>query len=297
MLFPRIGLMSRHQSNPEALETLIMVYDFLRNQQREVVIDADTSHLLSHKQTWPSIPRDQLGNRCDLIIVVGGDGSLLEAARTVAPFNIPVLGINRGQLGFLTDIHPRETKDRILDILTGYYTEETRFLLSGTIYRHNNTSEPTETALNDITVYAGHLSRLIEFEVFIDQQFVYRQRSDGLIVSTPTGSTAYALSGGGPIIHPSLEAIELVPMMPHTLTSRPIVVHSSSVIDVVIPTHLNNHPDVSFDGQGIKSLHPGDRLSINRNPHTLRLIHPTDYDYYHTLRTKLQWSIKLETKV
>jgi len=297
MLFPRVGLMSRHQSNPETLETLLVVYDFLCKQQRQVMIDADSSKLLATNKNWPSVPRSQLGEHCDLIIVVGGDGSLLEAARTVAPFDIPVLGVNRGQLGFLTDIHPKETEKCIGDILAGHFSEESRFLLSGIIYRENTSIEPEQTALNDITVYSGHLSRLIEFEVFINQQFVYRQRSDGLIVSTPTGSTAYALSGGGPIIHPCLEAIELVPMMPHTLTSRPIVINSSSLIDIVIPKHLNSHPDVSFDGQGIKSLHPGDRLSISRNPHTLHLIHPADHDYYQTLRTKLQWSTKLETKI
>lgn len=296
MLFPRIGLMSRHQSSPEIIETLLNVYETLSKMQRTVLIDENTSKLLSHQKKWPTVARSELGKSCDLVIVVGGDGSLLEAARTIAPFHIPVLGVNRGQLGFLTDIRPADVSVRLQDILAGHFTEESRFLLSGVIYRKDQDAEPEQTALNDITLYAGHLSRLIEFEVFIDKHFVYRQRSDGLIVSTPTGSTAYALSGGGPIIHPCLEVIELVPMMPHTLTSRPIVVNSTSSIDIVIPKHLNCHPDVSFDGQGIKTLHPGDRLSIYRNPHTLRLIHPTDHDYYETLRTKLQWGTRLENK-
>jgi NAD+ kinase len=297
MLFPRIGLMSRHQSNPQVIETLISIYHFLKTQNREVFIDENTVGQLPSDIKWPVLERKHLNTHCDLMIVVGGDGSLLEAARVVAPFDIPVLGINRGQLGFLTDILPSEAPVQILDILNGNYLEEKRFLIAGTVYHQEDLKTDTEQlALNDITLYSGHLSRLIEFEVSINNQFVYRQRSDGLIVSTPTGSTAYSLSGGGPILHPSLDAIVLVPMMPHTLTSRPIVVNNLSLIDIKIPKELGNQPDVSFDGQAARPLNPGDAIFIRPYPHLLRLIHPADYDYYQTLRTKLQWGSPLTTQ-
>lgn len=293
MHFHRIALMSRQQTNKATIDTLLAIYDFLIQHKFEVLIDEHTAHLLPDPLKRPILLRKDLATHCDLMIVVGGDGSLLEAARLVAPFNVPVLGVNRGQLGFLTDILPSEVTSKIGAILRGNYIEEPRFLLRGVIHRKGEPQEPSQLALNDIAVYSGHLSRLIEFEVFINDQFVYRQRSDGLIIATPTGSTAYALSGGGPIIYPSLEAMVLVPMMPHTLSSRPIVINSASVVDIKIPNDLNRQPDVSFDGQGIRQLNPGDYIRVDRSAHLLRLIHPSDHDYYLTLRTKLQWGSQL----
>ena len=177
--------------------------------------------------------RKMIGEVSDLIIVVGGDGSLLSAARTLARFDVPVLGVNRGRLGFLTDVSPDEIEQRVGEVLDGQYRIEKRFLLD-VMVKHNGEPIGTADALNDVVVNSGTSAKMIEFELYIEGEFVYRQRSDGLIVSTPTGSTAYSLSGGGPIMHPKLDAIVLVPMFPHTLSSRPIVVDGNSEIKIVI---------------------------------------------------------------
>lgn len=286
--FKRIALFSRRKVTAPTAETLFAVYTFLQHQNIDVIWEEQTAIALQVTTgtilAWP-----QIGEQCDLVIVVGGDGSILGAADALVDFHIPILGINRGQLGFLTDINPQDFKSELTKILAGEYAQETRFLLSAQVHAANNGIVSSQIALNEITFYAGRAARLIEFAVYIDNLFVYRQRSDGLIVATPTGSTAYALSGGGPILHPSLECMVLVPIMPHTLTSRPIVINSQSVVDIVVISNTDDKPDVSWDGHRAYSLGPQDRIQIRRHHHTLRLIHPLNYDYYQTLRSKLQW--------
>ncbi len=224
----------------------------------------------------------------DLVIVVGGDGSLLHAARALVRHNTPVIGVNRGRLGFLTDIKPTEVIFKLDQVLKGEFQLDRRFLLEMEI-RSKGESIYDAIALNDVVLHSGKSVHMIDFELNIDGQYVYRQHSDGLIVSTPTGSTAYALSGGGPIIHPSMDAISLVPMHPHTLSSRPIVVGGHSEIKIIIREN-RVLPMVSADGQHSVSLSVGDSLHIRKHPFKLNLLHPPGYDFYIACRTKLGWN-------
>lgn len=292
--FSRIALMGRYDTQ-QARTTLQRLIAFLKAEHIDIYIEQDTATMV-HEPGLTVITRDQLGTNCDLVIVVGGDGSLLSAARAVAEFNVPVVGINRGTVGFLTDISPAHIERSIGDILNGQYAEETRFLLSAYLEKDHHIQFIGD-ALNDVVLYAGEVARMIEFELYVDGDFVYSQRSDGLIIATPTGSTAYALSGGGPIVHPSLEAIVLVPMFPHTLTSRPIVLSSRATLELTIaPSHSASHPGISCDGQKVVPILPGTKLKVHRKETPMRLIHPLDYDYYHTLRSKLEWGSKLQNK-
>jgi NAD+ kinase len=238
------------------------------------------------------IPFEAVGEHCDLAIVVGGDGSMLKTARDLIDSKVPMLGINRGHLGFLTDIRPTEVDTRVPPILEGQYSLENRFLLHAEVFRGEQ-SVGSSNAVNDVVLYPGEIARMIHFELYMDQTFVYSQRSDGLIVSTPTGSTAYSLSGGGPILAPQTDTIVLVPMCPHTLTSRPIAVNKEKVIDIVISETNRHNPQLSCDGQVIISLKPGDRIRIKPYPVEMCLVHPLDYDYFEVLRTKLGWGQKL----
>ncbi len=199
------------------------------------------------------------------------------------------MGINRGRLGFLTDISPDEIQSKLLSVLEGHYQEESRFLLSATLIRDNNPCAHA-IGLNDVVLYSAGLARMLEFEVFINTHFVFRQRADGLISATPTGSTAYALSGGGPILYPTLNAILLLPMLAHTLSSRPLVIDNSSIIELKLAPNCESAPKLSIDGQIHWDLLPSDRILIQKHPQGLRLIHPADHDYFSVLRQKLGWS-------
>jgi len=292
--FKRIALFTRRKITPPIVDTLNTVHTFLCNHGVSVVWEEETAAALNLNEE--TVPASELGNKSDLVIIIGGDGSLLNAAQILVDQQVPILGINRGQLGFLADINPDNVTAKLNEILQGHYTEEQRFLLYADIRQDAHAPIVGYTALNEVALHAGHAAQLIEFEVYIDERFVYRQRSDGLIVSTPTGSTAYALSGGGPILHPGLECIVLVPMLPHTLTSRPIVVSSEFKVDIVITANVPGKPDVSWDGHNTYSLNPYDRITIRRHAQKLKLIHPGDYDYYQTLRSKLQWGSKLTSE-
>ncbi len=286
--FKKIALMGRQRHNG-IVETLLTLYRHLQTRDCQAVFEYETALHVS-EQTLPNVPSDQLHKTSDLIIVVGGDGSLLHAAHIAVSQNLPVLGVNRGRLGFLTDIYPDELS-KIDQVLAGEYSEEQRFLLSAQIMRNNQIIAQTQ-ALNDIVLLPGAVVHMIEFNISINQQFVCHQRADGIIIATPTGSTAYALSGGGPILHPQLEAIVLVPMFPHTLTNRPIVVSADSLISIQISDNNDIAPSVSGDGQARIRIERGDSLHIRKHPTPLRLIHPIDYNYFQTLRTKLHWQSK-----
>lgn len=263
-------------------------------------LSAEGYHIIIEEQIGALIPGHGLqvssvkmmGEVCDLVIVVGGDGSLLGAARELAKSDVPLLGVNRGRLGFLTDISPEQLEEKIADVLSGNYIQEKRFLLDVHVKRNG---EPIGygTGLNDIVLHPGKSTRMIGFDLLIEGQFVYSQRSDGLIVSTPTGSTAYSLSAGGPLLHPKLDAIALVPMFPHTLSSRPIVVDGKSEIKIVIGEGNEIYPQVSCDGQHHIPVAPGDTVSITKKPHKARLIHPTSHNFYETCREKLGWAHNL----
>ena len=290
--FRNIGLIGRIGS-VQVVETLKRLKNFLLHEGYQVILEDTTATVLPGHGLQVST-RKLMGEICDLVIVVGGDGSLLGAARALANYNVPVLGVNRGQLGFLTDISPLELEEKVGEVLAGEYIEESRFLLDMYLKRDG---EPISygCGLNDIVLHPGKSTRMIGFELYIEGQFVYSQRSDGLIVATPTGSTAYALSAGGPIMHPRLDAIVLVPMFPHTLSSRPIVVDGNSEIKIVIGESNETYPHVSCDGQIHVTCAPGDSITITKKPQKLRLIHPINHNYYQTCRDKLGWASTLGT--
>ncbi|MEZ5539975.1 MAG: NAD(+) kinase [Pseudomonadales bacterium] len=295
--FKRVGLVSRKGSR-QVVDTLTMLASFLQARGAELVIESETHALLDRRIANQQVcDREQLGNNCDLVIVVGGDGSMLGVARALCRQSVPVLGINRGSLGFLTDIAPDEIEQRVGNVLSGHYRLEERFLLETKVFRDKKLIADGD-ALNEIVLHRGASLRMIEFALYLDDHFVYSQHSDGLIVSTPTGSTAYALSGGGPILHPALDAMALVPMFPHTLTSRPIVVTGNSHLRVVLSkpsanAELDGKPELSCDGQMHISLRAGDEVYIKKKKEVLKLVHPLDHDYYETCRTKLGWGSRL----
>ena len=284
--FKRVGVTGR-QGRSHIEETLQRLTQLLQQRGVEILLDETVSELLPG-HTFTTCARIDMGQSCDLVIVVGGDGSLLGAARDMVPHQVPLLGVNLGRLGFLTDILPDELEQHLEAILSGHYHLEHRFLLDAAIYRDNKLIGEAD-ALNDVVLHPGQSTRIIEFELTIDEQFVYRQRSDGLIIATPTGSTAYALSGGGPIMHPKLDAIVLVPMYPHMLTNRPLVVDGNSELRLVIHPDNTIHPVVSCDGQVEMKVQPGDVIVIRKKPESLQLLHPLGHDFYEGCRSKLRW--------
>ena len=288
--FRNIGIVGR-MGSVKVVESLRQLKQYLTANNYHVIIEEDTSTMIpGHGLQVAS--KKPLGEICDLVIVVGGDGSLLGAARELAKSKIPILGVNRGRLGFLTDISPSDLEERLARVLEGDYIEESRFLLDGHVER-NGQPLGYGSALNDVVLHPGKSTRMIGFDLFIDGHFVYSQRSDGLIVATPTGSTAYSLSAGGPIMHPKLDAVVLVPMFPHTLSSRPIVVDGKSEIKLVIGETNETYPQVSFDGQMNIACAPGDIIRITKKPFKIRLIHPTDHNFYATCRDKLGWASEI----
>ncbi len=290
--FSSIGLIGRlaSESTQYSLRRLV---SFLGKQSLEVLLDEETSSAMPDSALKIE-SRSVLADKCDLIIVVGGDGSLLSAARAFAGHDVKILGINRGRLGFLTDISPEEIEYKVGEVLEGKYNTEERTLLNSKVFRNSKAVAET-IALNDVVVHPGKFIRMIEFELFIDEKFVYRQRSDGLIISSPTGSTAYALSGGGPIMHPGLDATVLVPMNPHTLSSRPIVISGDCQIKLAISESNHLNPHVSCDGQTHVVTQPGDEVFISKHDKRLQLIHPEGHDFYETCRTKLGWASQAGT--
>jgi NAD+ kinase len=292
--FKRVILYARqHRANEGVTETLNRLIDFLQSQQIETFLDIDTA--TSFNISLPILDREKMDQKHDLIVVVGGDGSLLSAARMAIQVNLPVIGINRGRLGFLTDISPQNIESQLLAVLNGEYQEELRFLLNTRIH-DGNTTYFESNSLNDVVLGRGEETHLIEFDVIINQQFVCHYRSDGLILSTPTGSTAYSLSAGGPIMHPQLNAIVLVPMFSHSLSSRPLVVDGEAKIDLKISTSNEHNLQVSCDGHESRMVKAGQLVSIEKNSNQLRLLHPRDYHYYDTLRIKLGWESKHQGK-
>ncbi len=285
--FSTIGLIGRlaSESTKYSLQRLV---SYLDKQDVTVLMDEETSSAMPDCPLKIQ-PRSVLADVCDLIIVVGGDGSLLSAARAFSGHDVKILGINRGRLGFLTDISPDDIEYKVGAVLEGKYISEERWLLASEVKRHEKVVSEG-LALNDVVVHPGKFIRMIEFELYIDGNFVYRQRSDGLIISSPTGSTAYALSGGGPIMHPHLDAVVLVPMNPHTLSSRPIVVHGESNIRLVISDSNQLHPHVTCDGQTHVVSQPGDEVFVHKSDRRLQLIHPEGHDFYETCRSKLGWA-------
>lgn len=283
--FSTIGIFSK-DSGARVKATLSTLHNFLIAEKLNVVAEKNAANYLGIK----AIKTDEFCDCIDLAIVVGGDGTLLKAGRLLADKNVPVIGINLGRLGFLVDISPDEITKQLSLMLNGEYTLETRSLLHAEAFRDEK-SLGGSVAFNDVVLHVRNDIRMIEFTTHINGSFVNTQRADGIVVATPTGSTAYSLSSGGPILHPGLDAVVLVPICPHTLSSRPIVVSNESLINIVMEESRNVDARVSFDGQSNIELKAGDNVVIRHKSHQLQLIHPKDYDYYHILRKKLGWSV------
>lgn len=289
--FKTIGIIGKPRDH-KAVQTHKELFHWLVSQGYNTVIDDRLENILEGIDRRHFIKLVEIGSQADLAIVVGGDGNMLGAARLLSRFDISVIGVNRGNLGFLTDLNPEEFTSPLSKVLQGHYVEEERFLLEAEVYRHGQLKSHN-SALNEVVLHPGKIAHMIEFEVYIDDVFAFSQRSDGLIVSTPTGSTAYSLSGGGPILSPGLDAISIVPMFPHTLSSRPLVVASDSRVKLIVSPDNRGTQEISCDGQISLPVSPGDEAHIFQSPHKLRLVHPEEYSYYHVLRNKLGWSSKL----
>jgi NAD+ kinase len=231
---------------------------------------------------------EELASKAELAIVVGGDGTLLGAGRYLAPAGVPLLGVNQGRLGFLVDIAPDEMAESLAAVIGGRYELEERLILSARLTRDGKTEDTVYTAVNDVVLRNQASIRMIEFESWMGEQFISLHRADGMIVCSPTGSTAYALSGGGPLLHPSLQAMALVPICPHTLSDRPIVIGGDQSVKLVVRGD-DTQATVTFDGQISESLEPGDSVLIERSEKPLKLIHPTGSSYFAILRNKLRW--------
>lgn len=267
-------------------ETLSTVCAFMKKKDCRVILESSLAESLN--ETYPEVAAiEHMGPSIDLALVIGGDGTLLSTARAMVKYNVPLLGINRGSLGFLTDIRPSEVEQQLEEIWMGKFNTEKRFLLETTI--SNDANIQTAHALNEIVLSAQGVHHLIQYEIVVDKQFVCRQRADGLIIATPTGSTAYALSGGGPIIHPELNALTLVPMFPHTLSMRPIVINGDSTILLRVKENLNSQIQISCDSQTFFPVNENSLIEIKKKQESITLIHPTSYSYYKSLRSKLHW--------
>lgn len=267
-------------------EPLAVLHAFLAKRGVRVHMDERTA-ALARTPADVVAPLEQVFDGADLAIALGGDGTLLGIARRVADAGVPLIGINLGTLGFLTDIPADSTESLLGAMLDGAYTVEARLLLDGEIVRDGRVIFST-VALNDVVVCRGAMGSMIEFAVEVNGEFVYSLRADGLIVSTPTGSTAYALSSGGPILHPSLPAISLVPISPHTLSNRPVAIPSSSVVRILLVRGSNAR--VNFDVQSYFDPETDDVVVVRGHANPLTLLHPTGHSYYAMLRSKLHWA-------
>lgn len=288
--FQTIGLIGK-PNHEGANQTLVALSRFLEARGLTVYLEQKVARTLELTEA-KVLDLVDIGKRCDLAIVVGGDGNMLGAARVLARSDIAVLGVNRGNLGFLTDLSPEGFEQPLSEVLAGNFKTELRNLLEISVHRHG-TIKSSNSAVNEAVLHADKVAHMIEFEAYINDEFVFSQRSDGLIISTPTGSTAYSLSGGGPILTPDLDAMTLVPMFPHTLSSRPLVVAGNSEIQLKVADTNDAHLQISCDSHVILAVMPGDDIFIRKHPRPLRLIHPPGYSYYHVLRNKLGWGSRL----
>jgi len=285
--FKRIGLIGKY-GDPGVVGTVLELGRILQERGCEVVLEDQTAKFISdHSLIVAS--QAEIAAQCDLAITVGGDGTLLNAARNLVDSNVPLLGVNLGRLGFLVDVSPDDITKRMHEILNGKFEEEHRILLNTTIHRHEGGANSIGDALNDVVIHKWEVARMIETETYINGKFVNTMRSDGLIVSTPTGSTAYALSAGGPILEPDMQAMIIVPICPHTMSYRPIVIDGDSKIEIYVRKNPHSHAQVTCDGQINLGVVSGDKISIRKKDKFVRLIHPCKHDHYHILREKLHW--------
>ncbi|MDZ4202690.1 MAG: NAD kinase [Gallionella sp.] len=283
--FKTVALVGKYKT-PEVAEPLLRLAAFLSGRGVAVVVDSLTAEHLG-ENPYPALSLDEIAVAVDLAIVIGGDGTMLNIARTLSPQRVPMVGVNQGHLGFLTDLTLDNMQASIAAMLEGQFVTEQRLLLTARVLRDGEEIF-SGVAFNEIVVHRSQISSMVEFEVRIDGEYVYNQRADGLIVSTPTGSTAYALSAGGPILHPSLDVLQLVPVCPHTLSNRPIVVKGSSELEILM--HRTSDIRVRYDSHTTYDLQLHDKVLVTRHPEAACLLHPVGHSHYHTLREKLLWN-------
>ncbi len=285
-----VGLFGKYHDQT-VIEHLRRLEEFLLGRKLKILLDQATAEHLPGSRS-PSRTRANIGSEINLAIVVGGDGTLLNVARELAPHHVPIIGVNLGRLGFLADIQAEHMTTEIGKILDGDYQTESRLLLHAEVMRKGRIVH-SASAFNDVIVSKGELARMIEFETYLDGEFVHSIRGDGIIVASPTGSTAYALSSGGPILHPTLDAIAVVPICPHTLSNRPIVVSSDSIVEILVSRIGDQHSHATFDGQSTFTLEDGDRVYVRRAENVVELVHPSGRSHFEVMRIKLHWGRKL----
>ena len=262
------------------------VAQFLTRQGCDVVLDKETA-LHTGLNQYPMLEMADIGTQCDLGLVIGGDGTMLGIGRQMARFNLPLMGINQGRLGFITDIPLQSYQEVLRPMLQGHYQTEDRSLLQAHVLRDQRMVF-SALAMNDVVVNRGGTSGMVELRVEVDGRFVSNQRADGLIIATPTGSTAYSLSVGGPLMHPAIGGWVMAPIAPHTLSNRPIVLPESSEISIEIVA--GRYVSANFDMQSLADLTLGDRIMVQRSEHTVRFLHPEGWNYFDTLRKKMHWN-------
>ncbi|MFO1325526.1 MAG: NAD kinase [Burkholderiales bacterium] len=283
--FPRVALVGRRAS-PGLAAPLVQLAAFLARRGHRVIVDAATAEY-APVPGFPTAPPAELPRLVDLAVVLGGDGTMLSNAREMAPHGVPLIGINQGRLGFLTDIPVSRMEETLDAMLDGHHIEQQRTMLAVVVERADGAREET-LAINDVVVNRGSLGSMIECAVDIDGRFAYAMRADGIIVATPTGSTAYALSAGGPILAPQLASFLLVPVAPHALTHRPIAISDDARIAITVIQ--SRDAGVHSDGQAHYTLVQGDRVKLCRAAHRARFLYPEGHDYFAMLREKLHWS-------
>jgi NAD+ kinase len=284
--FRHVAIVGKHQA-PGIGPVLEEIAQFLCSHGLDVSLEADTA-LNTGLTGYEALPNDELGRQCVLAVVIGGDGTMLGFARDMARHGIPLVGINQGRLGFITDIPIERWRESLAPVLAGDYEVEPRAMLEGAVWRDGE-SIFSGLALNDVVVSRGATSGMVELKIEVGEQFVANMRADGLIVASPTGSTAYALSAGGPILHPSIAGWLMVPIAPHTLSNRPIVLPDLGEVRMEIVA--GRDASVNFDMQSLASLLHGDTITVRRSQHQVRFLHPKGWSYYATLRRKLRWYV------
>jgi len=289
MHFATIALIGRYQDSKLAAHLRTLAH-LLQAAGRQVLIEAQTAQQTGLTE-FSVADFEQIGQQADLAIVIGGDGTMLGAARHLAPWSVPVAGINHGRLGFITDIPLEDAQAALGDLLEGRFEAEERMLLAGEVMRGQKCLY-SATALNDVVINRAGRGGMMEVRIEIDGVYMYTLRADGLIIATPTGSTAYALAASGPILHPAMNAMMLVPVAPQTLSNRPIVLPDTGTLELTVigMSRIEAGGSVHFDMQTWSDVHPGDRVRVRRAPHTVKFLHPTGYSFFSTLRKKLDWN-------
>lgn len=286
--FNTIGIIGKY-GDQDVSDTIRLVLKVIDTLNAKALIDESTTHgHFQGKSPHPTVSRETLVSQADLIVAVGGDGSFLASGRSAIQANKPITGVNMGRLGFLTDISPNEISSVLHEVLTGKYHQEERTVLSAKVVR-NKQIVAQHIGINDIVIHKRSVARMVELDVYLNNRFLSSYHADGLIVSSPTGSTAYALSSGGPILQGNLEALTLVPICPHTLTQRPIVIDANTEQRIEISPKSDNNIQMSVDGQEEVHLVAGDAVLITRHNQKLNIYHPCDYDHLQRLRKKLGW--------